>query len=90
MKSITNSKSRARNTVKEENQYPLAKILGIWALAAIPMGVLSWNAFPTLSPDFDSDPLGAGVARLVLITFGLIWLFVLSTIIVRRIRHRRA
>jgi membrane protease YdiL (CAAX protease family) len=65
-------------------QYSLARILGIWALAALPMGVLSWIVFPALSPDFGSDPLGAGVTRLVLLTFGLIWLFVLSMIIVRQ------
>jgi CAAX protease family protein len=65
-------------------QYSLARILGIWALAAIPMGILSWIVFPALSPDFGSDPLGAGVTRIVLLTVGLIWLFVLSMIIVRQ------
>jgi membrane protease YdiL (CAAX protease family) len=65
-------------------QYSLAKILGIWALAAIPMGILSWVVFPAVSPDVGSDPLGAGVTRIVLLTVGLIWLFVLSMIIVRR------
>lgn len=65
-------------------QYSLARILGIWALAAIPMGILNWIVFPALSPDFGSDPLGAGVTRVVLLTFGLIWLFVLSMIIVRQ------
>jgi hypothetical protein len=48
------------------------------------MGILSWIAFPLLAPDFESDPLGSGVTRLVLITLGLIWLFVLSMIIVRQ------
>ena len=65
-------------------QYSLGKILGIWALAAIPMGILSWVVFPAVSPDFGSDPLGAGVTRIVLLTVGLIWLFVLSMIIVRQ------
>ena len=65
-------------------QYSLARILGIWVLAALPMGVLSWIVFPALSPDFGSDPLGAGVTRIVLLTFGLAWLFILSMIIVRR------
>jgi membrane protease YdiL (CAAX protease family) len=65
-------------------QYTLWQILGIWALAAIPMGILSWVIFPAVSPDFRSDPLGAGVTRMVLITIGLIWLFVLSMIIVRQ------
>ncbi|HLE28699.1 MAG TPA: CPBP family intramembrane glutamic endopeptidase [Anaerolineales bacterium] len=65
-------------------QYSLARILGIWVLAALPMGVLSWIVFPALSPDFGSDPLGAGVTRILLLTFGLAWLFILSMIIVRR------
>jgi membrane protease YdiL (CAAX protease family) len=65
-------------------QYSLAKILGIWALAAVPMGILGWIVFPLLAPDFGSDPLGFGVTRLVLLTLGLVWLFVLSMIIVHR------
>src|SRR5215207_1949769 len=69
---------------RQREQYSLAKILGIWALAAVPMGVLGWIVFPLLAPDFESDPLGAGVTRLVLLTLGLVWLFVLSMIIVRR------
>jgi membrane protease YdiL (CAAX protease family) len=75
------------SNVREERrseQYSLAQILGIWALAAAPMGVLGWIAFPLLAPDFESDPLGSGVTRLVLLTLGLVWLFVLSMIIVRR------
>jgi membrane protease YdiL (CAAX protease family) len=65
-------------------QYSLAKILGIWALAAAPMGILSWIVSPLLTPDFESDPLEFGVTRIVLLTLGLVWLFVLSMIIVRR------
>jgi uncharacterized protein len=63
-------------------QYSLAGILGIWALAAIPMGILSWIVFPALSPDFNSDPLGAGVTRIGLITIGLLWTFVLSLVLI--------
>jgi uncharacterized protein len=48
------------------------------------MGILGWVASPLLAPGFGSDPLGAGVTRLMLLTLGLIWLFVLSMIIVRR------
>ena len=65
-------------------QYSLATILGIWALAAVPMGILSWMAFPLLAPDAGSDPLEFGVTRVVLLTLGLVWLFALSMIIVRR------
>jgi len=74
------------NRVRAEqmDQYTLWQILGIWALAALPMGILSWVVFPAVSPDFSSDPLGAGVTIFVLLTAGLIWLFVLSMIIVRK------
>src|SRR5215218_7142529 len=65
-------------------QYSLAKIVGIWALAAIPLGILGWIAFPLVAPDFESDPLEFGVTRVVLLMLGLVWLFVLSMIIVRR------
>jgi uncharacterized protein len=65
-------------------QYSLAQILGIWAVAAAPMGILSWIVSPLLAPDFESDPLAFGVTRIVLLALGLVWLFVLSMIIVRR------
>jgi uncharacterized protein len=73
--------------VREERrseQYTLAQILGIWALAAAPMGILGWIVSPLVAPDFETDPLAFGVTRVALLTLGLIWLFVLSMIIVRR------
>ena len=82
--SLMEGNRRTTAAAEMGEQYSLGKILGIWALAAIPMGILSWIIFPTLSPDFNSDPLGAGVTRIVLLTIGLIWLFVLSMIIVRQ------
>jgi membrane protease YdiL (CAAX protease family) len=48
------------------------------------MSTLSWIAFPLLAPNFGADPLGFGVTRMVLLTLGLVWLFGLSMIIVRR------
>jgi uncharacterized protein len=73
------------NAVAETGgQYSIGKILVIWALAAIPMGILSWIVFPALSPEADSDPLRAGAIRIALLTVGLIWLCVLSLIIVRQ------
>jgi membrane protease YdiL (CAAX protease family) len=76
--------SDAAETAVQNPQYSLGRILGIWALAAVPMAVLSWIVFPLVSPDFGADPLGAGVTRMLLLAAGLIWLFVLSMIIVRR------
>lgn len=81
---LVEGNSQARTTPEMGKQYSLARILSIWALAAVPMGILSWIVFPALSPDYRSDPLGAGVTRLVLLMIGLIWLFILSMIIVRQ------
>jgi hypothetical protein len=53
-------------------QYSLAKIVGVWALAAAPIGILGWIVSPLVAPDFDSDPLAFGVTRIVLITLGLV------------------
>ena len=52
---------------RRSEQYSLAKILGVWVLAAAPMGILGWIIFPLLAPDLESDPLGSGVTRLVLL-----------------------
>jgi cation transporter-like permease len=65
-------------------QYSLAKILSIWAAAAVPMAILGWTVAPALAPDIASDPIGAAVFRVGLLTMGLIWQFVLSMIIVYR------
>jgi membrane protease YdiL (CAAX protease family) len=76
--------ARANAIAEKGGQYSLGRILGIWSRAAVPMGILSWIVFPALSPDAGSDPLGAGVTRIILITIGLIWQFVLCLIIVRQ------
>jgi membrane protease YdiL (CAAX protease family) len=77
----TDASHKAERT---KDQYSLAKILGIWAAAALPMAILSWIVYPLVAPDSGSDPLGSGVARVVLLTLGLVWLFVLSMILVRQ------
>ena len=76
-----------QSSERRGEQYSLAKILGIWALAAVPMGILGWMGWivsPLLASNFGLDPLGVFVTRLVLITLGLVWVFVLSMIFVRR------
>lgn len=63
-------------------QYSLAQILGVWAAAAVPMGVLAWVVAPWLR-----DQLGGherlAQALLILLTLGLIWQFVLVLILIR-------
>lgn len=54
-------------------QYSLAKILGIWAVAAIPMAILGWVVAPALA----QNPAKPGFERLVVLAIGLVWQFVL-------------
>ena len=75
-------------TIKNETtlnaQYSLAKILGLWAVTAIPLGILGLIVFPAVAPDFGVDPLGVGFVRMATIALALAWEFVLALIIVRR------
>jgi CAAX protease family protein len=64
-------------------QYSLAQILGVWAAAAVPMGILAWVVAPWLRDQLGGDePLAQ--ALLICITAGLIWQFVLVLIRLRR------
>jgi membrane protease YdiL (CAAX protease family) len=79
---IQDSMNRAQ--AEQMDQYTLWQVLGIWALATIPMGLLSWIVYPAVEHDFAPDLLGSAFVRMVLITIGLAWLCVLSLVIVRR------
>jgi uncharacterized protein len=64
-------------------QYSLAQILGVWAAAAVPMGLLAWVVAPWLRDQLGGDePLAQ--ALLICLTVGLIWQFVLVLILTRR------
>jgi hypothetical protein len=64
-------------------QYSLAKILGVWAAAAVPMGALAWIVAPWLGDQIGGrDPFGE--ALLICLTAGLIWQFLLVFILVTR------
>jgi membrane protease YdiL (CAAX protease family) len=64
-------------------QYSLAQILGVWAAAAVPMGVLSWVVAPWLRDRLGGEePLTK--ALLICLTAGLVWQFVLILIMIRR------
>jgi membrane protease YdiL (CAAX protease family) len=84
MNNTTNSKVTAWNAKDESEQYSLAKILGIWAAATIPYFIIAWVVFPAITPDFETDPMGAGYARMGTFTVALFWVFLLSLIIVYR------
>jgi len=81
---LSNAMAHEGPSAARSQQYSLARILGLWALAAVPMGILGWLVFPLLAPDAGSDPLGAGVTRIALLMLGLIWQFALAMLIVRR------
>lgn len=64
-------------------QYSLARILAVWAAAALPMGVLAWVVAPWLEDQLGGDePLLKSL--LLLLTAGLIWQFVLVVILTQR------
>jgi membrane protease YdiL (CAAX protease family) len=64
-------------------QYSLAQIAGVWAAAAIPMGLLAWVVAPWLDGRIGGeDPLAK--ALLICLTVGLIWQFALVLILVGR------
>ncbi|MGH2361158.1 MAG: hypothetical protein ACRDGM_11550 [bacterium] len=61
----------------------MSKILAIWAAAAVPMAILGWVVAPALA---SGSPTGrqAFTTRVMALTLGLIWQFVLAMIIVYR------
>ena len=50
----------SRTQAERMDQYTLWQILGIWALAAIPMGLLSWVVIPAVSPDIQLGSVWSG------------------------------
>jgi membrane protease YdiL (CAAX protease family) len=77
---------RARD-IAAGQQYSLAKILAIWAAAALPMAFLAWVATPLVGDRLDlgvGDENREAFTRAGFIALGLIWQFVLVLIIVRR------
>ena len=71
-------------STQSKDQYSLAKIIGLWAAVALPMGILGWVVYPALTPDRVADPLGAATTRTILMTVGLAWVFALAMFIVYR------
>jgi membrane protease YdiL (CAAX protease family) len=69
----------------QSEQYSLAKILGIWAAAALPMAALAWVVAPLVAGQL-AGPVPMARALLVSLTVGLIWQFVLVLVLVHRER----
>jgi uncharacterized protein len=64
-------------------QLGLGRIIGIWAAAALPMGLLAWVLAPLLA-DHLSGQRTLGQALLITLTAGLAWQFVLVLGLVAR------
>jgi CAAX protease family protein len=80
---MDDSRDRDDGRYEAVRQYSLAQILGVWAAAAVPMGVLAWIVAPWLRDQLGGDePLAR--ALLICLTLGLIWQFVLVMILIRR------
>lgn len=60
-------------------QYSRARVLGVWAAAALPMGVLAWVVAPAVARR-GVDPIPALIGCL---TAGLVWQFVLILLLNR-------
>ncbi len=63
------------------DQYSLPQILGIWALAALPMALLAWVVAPAIIP---YSPLHPGITFWLLMIAGMAWEFVVSLVIMYR------
>lgn len=64
-------------------QYSVAQIFGVWALAALPLGVLAWIVAPAIKDSFSgTGNLPMIKALLVLMTIGMVWEFVLVAVFV--------
>ena len=69
---MDNSPERGGQRYAAMRQYSLAQILGVWAAAAVAMGVLAWVVAPWLRDQLGGDePLAQ--ALLILLTAGLVW-----------------
>ncbi len=70
---------------RRSEQYSLAKIVGIWAAAALPMATLAWVVAPLVASRLEG-PEALVRTLLASLTVGLIWQFVLVMLLVHRER----
>jgi len=70
-----------RSQADHMDQYTLWQILGIWALVALPMALLTWGVAPAIIP---YSPLHPGITYWLLIIAGMAWQFVVSLVIMYR------
>lgn len=75
----------SQHTTQIDSQYSLTKILIIWALSAIPMGVLAFVITPIVVTATNWSPL---IVYWIAVIIGLVWQFILSLIILKRDGHQ--
>jgi membrane protease YdiL (CAAX protease family) len=68
-------------TTQASDQYSLAKILGIWAVVALPMLLITYVIAPALIPRVNFEP---GFLFFILAILGMVWQFVVSMIVLYR------
>jgi len=73
--------SMIRTEAERMDQYTLWQILGIWALVALPMGLLAWVVAPAIIP---YSPLHPVITFWLLMIAGMAWQFVVSLVIIYR------
>jgi len=71
----------SRAQAEQTDQYTLAQILGIWALVALPMALLTWVVAPAVIP---ISPLHPGITFWLLMIAGMAWEFVVALVIMYR------
>jgi membrane protease YdiL (CAAX protease family) len=76
---VEESLKRTKQAAQVE-QYSLWQILGIWASAALPMGLIYWVIMPILISRVDVNPF----VYLILIVLGLVWQGVVAYLLLRR------
>ncbi|RED77560.1 CPBP family intramembrane glutamic endopeptidase [Cohnella phaseoli] len=65
----------------EVKQYSVSKIIGLWALVALPMAFFRFVLMPLLAPVVSIHP---GILYWLFMILGMIWQFALSVLILRR------
>jgi hypothetical protein len=81
MEGNLNNSEVTKTNQESLTQYSLWQILGIWASATIPMGLLAWVVFPAFAPKVRIEP---GIFLWILMIVGLMWQVVLLLIILYR------
>src|SRR5512143_2186420 len=71
----------SRTQAERMEQYSLWQILGIWALAALPMALITWVVAPAVIP---YSPLQPGLTYWLLMIGGMSWEFIVSLVIIYR------